>query len=83
MEEKREETIRKDGKSEEGKISTIKQRYKGLGRERNAFLGYIQIKMDMSNVVFFNKLGGATKFSPVEVEYLMKVMEDRPWRQML
>lgn len=83
MEEKIEKTIRKDGCSEEEKISTIKHWYKEIGSERNAFLGYIQMKMNMSNIVFFNKLGGATKFSPVEVEYLMKVMEDRPWRQML
>lgn len=83
MEEKIEKMVRNDHESEKEKIESIKRKFEELGTEKNGFLGYIQIKMDMSNAAFTNKTKGVTRFSPLEIEYILKVMEGRPWRQVV
>lgn len=83
MEEKKEKIGGKAYASEEEKTNTIRRKFEDLGEDRNGFLGYIQIKMEMSNAAFQNKIKGVTKFSPLEIEYILKVMEDCPWRQVV
>lgn len=69
-----------DYKQEEDFREAMKRSFEALGWEQNAFVGYVQIKLNMTAQVFNNKLSGRTRFRPYEMEQLPKIVEEKPWR---
>lgn len=67
--------------SDEQKIDAIKEAYRKLGDERDSFLGYIQIKLGISNAKFYNKMRGVTNFTKAEIEPLTTILGEKAWRR--